>query len=83
VAKATKRLQRRISRVDQAIKAFGANAKFMRAFQRDSLVTWHRFVPPGHHLGLYVGLERRGYQVSPKLFGLPSWRELPGVRHER
>jgi hypothetical protein len=63
-----------------AVAAFGGETKFMRAFQLDSLDTWHRSgVPPGHHLGLYRGLERRGYQVSPKLFGLTSWRKLPGV----
>jgi len=36
-------------------------------------------VPPGRHLGLYIGLLVRGAEPTPRLFGVDKWSEIPGV----
>jgi hypothetical protein len=79
----------RVSTISQAVKAYGGPEKFDRAFGLTnaataqgegpdrSLEVWHRAgVPPRYLFGLYVGLERRGYEPTPKLFGLKSWCQL-------
>jgi hypothetical protein len=72
----------RVSNISQAVKAYGGPQKFADAFNLsgNDLESWTKCgVPRAHHLGLYVGLQRRGYEPMAKLFGLKSWLECPGV----
>jgi hypothetical protein len=78
----------KVSTIKQAVKAYRGKAAFARSFgltlrsgYYHSLGSWYRAgVPRAHHLGLYVGLERRGYGAQPKLFGLTSWKRCLGVK---
>jgi hypothetical protein len=82
--KPVKQSNRKVSTVDQAVKIYGGADKLARSFcistDREGVEAWfHAGVPRAHHLGLYVGLHKRGYEPTPKLFGLSSWRQLAGV----
>jgi hypothetical protein len=79
MAKANNMLVRNL---EQAIVAYGSERKLRRSFglkARDWQHWQAHGVPRGHHLGLLLGLEARGYRVSPRLFGARSWAEFPGT----
>ena len=83
MATATKRLEQKshISTLDAAIAVYGGRAAFCRAFNitGDGLRSWHHAgVPRAQHLGLYFGLQRRGFEPTARLFGLTGWRRCPG-----
>jgi hypothetical protein len=69
-----------------AFKAYGGKRKFAEAFLLNhtgphALRSWFGpgGIPRGDHLGLCLGLQRRGYTPTPELFGMDSWEKLPGV----
>jgi hypothetical protein len=75
-----------IRTLDAAIKAYGGRRDFAKAFWLKhtgphALRSWFGpgGIPHGDHLGLCLGLQRRGYQPTPELFGIDSWEQLPGV----
>jgi hypothetical protein len=84
MAKAMKTLKR-VSTLTQAIAAYGGEKAFAKAFglrgkAGDTLADWQRHgVPRGHQLGLCVGLEMRGAEPLPELFGAETWEDVPGV----
>ncbi len=62
-------------------EAFGLNVPEGSVFGRHSVAEWrqHGEIPRGAQLGMCLGLEARGYRISPKLFGVKRWAEIPGV----
>jgi hypothetical protein len=90
MAKAAKRIARArkvrktITTMAQAVAVYGGTAKMAKAFRSDPerIDAWLRagyVLGPQHHLGIMVGLEQPGYEAAPKLFGLRSWSECPGI----
>src|SRR5262245_9494132 len=76
--------KRRVTSMSGVIKAYGGREALARSFgvpaDGHGVRTWlHAGVPRAHHLGLYPGLQQVGYQAQPKLFGVRSWRGLPGA----
>jgi len=76
--------KRKVTSVSGVIKAYGGAKAMAEAFQttEESIEQWKRWgeIPCTEHLGLAMGLKRRGYEPSPKLLGLKkSMEELPGV----
>ena len=76
-----------VSTLEQVAAAYGGWGALARSFgglsceSSNGLCTWLRAgAPPGHRLGLYVGLQRRGYQATPELFGAASWKEVCGAQ---
>ena len=77
--------------VDEAAAAYGGMPELIKAFgltmakgRANSVERWQLTgVPCYHHLGLYLGLQHRGYEATPELFGARSWEEVPGVANER
>jgi hypothetical protein len=71
-----------VTTLDDVVKVYGSELKLRKAFglSRKDLEGWRAHgVPQGHHLGLYLGLQARGREPSPRLFGVRSWREFPGA----
>jgi hypothetical protein len=72
-----------VANLEDAIAAFGGERKFCRAFRmrKADLEVWREQgnVPRAHALGLYLGLSRRGFEVSPRLFNLTKWTDIEGV----
>ena len=77
--------------VDEAAAAYGGMPELIKAFgltmakgRANSVERWQLTgVPRYHHLGLYLGLQHRGYEATPELFGAKSWEEVPGIANER
>jgi len=87
MTKAKKRVARKTRKVAtlrQAIRAYGGVRKMAKAFDTTpefirQCQRWGE-IPCTDHLGLMMGLKRRGYEPSPKLFGLKkSLDELAGM----
>jgi hypothetical protein len=81
VARARK-VRKTVTTMAQAVEVYGGTARMAKSFRTPiaDVRLWERAgVPRCHHLGIMVGLEQRGYDVSHKLFGLRNWRELPGM----
>jgi len=82
---------RAVRTVDEAAAAYGGMSELIKAFgltmakgRANSVERWQLTgVPRYHHLGLYLGLKRRGYEATPELFGARSWEEVPGIPNER
>jgi hypothetical protein len=71
-----------IKTLEEAVQVYGLEAKLRRSFalKADDWKTWQAHgVPRGHWLGLFMGLQARGVEASPRLFGVKSWQELPGA----
>jgi len=86
-----KTILRAVRTVDEAAAAYGGMSELIKAFgltmakgRANSVERWQLTgVPRYHHLGLYLGLQQRGYEATPELFGARSWEEVPGVANER
>ena len=89
-AKKTRKL---VTTIEQAADVYGGVAAMNTAFgipsrkplvEKDSVRDWIKrgSVPRGHQLGLYLGLQRRGYEMSPKLCGIESWDTVPGITED-
>ena len=73
--------------VDEAAAAYGGMPELIKAFgltmakgRANSVERWQRAgVPRYHYLALYLGLQHRGYEATPELFGAKSWEEVPGI----
>jgi hypothetical protein len=78
---------RTVRTVDEAAAAYGGMPELIKAFgltmakgRANSIERWQLTgVPCYHHLGLYLGLQYRGYEATPELFGARSWEEVPGI----
>jgi len=71
-----------VATLDDVAKVYGSALKLRKAFglSRRDLEVWRAHgVPRDHHLGLYLGLQARGAEPSPRLFGVRSWLEFPGA----
>jgi hypothetical protein len=72
-----------VKNLAQAINAYGGADKFAKAFFYENPHVlrqhWKLGVPAGARLGLFIGLAERGYEPTPRLYGLRSWPELIGV----
>jgi hypothetical protein len=88
LATANNRVTRKTVRtVDEAAAAYGGMPELIKAFgltmakgRADSVERWQLTgVPRYYHLGLYVGLQHRGYEATPQLFGARTWEEVPGI----
>ena len=81
-------LNRTVRTFDEAAAAYGGLPELIKAFglttakgRANSVERWQLAgVPRYHHLGLYLGLQHRGYEATPELFGAKSWEEVPGIR---
>jgi hypothetical protein len=75
--------KKQITTVPQMIKAYGgvkATAKkFWITEKQVRLWVKHDWPPRHFQLGILLGLQARGYEVSPKLMGVRSWEDIPGV----
>jgi hypothetical protein len=74
--------QRTVMTLEGAIKAYGGVGKIEAAFKLPDgeLARWRQDgVPRAHALGLLLGLQARGFDVSPKLYGVESWLDIQGV----
>src|SRR5215831_7131878 len=61
----------------ELIKAFGLTIAKSRA---NSVERWQlASVPRYYNLGLYLGLQHRGYEATPQLFSARTWEEVPGI----
>jgi len=86
-----KTILRAVRTVDEAAAAYGGMSELIKAFgltmakgRANSVERWQLTgVPRYHHLGLYLGLQRLGYEATPELFGARSWEEVPGIPNER
>jgi hypothetical protein len=80
-------LDRRVRTVDEAAAAYGGMHELIKAFgltmakgRANSVERWQiDGVPRYHCLALYLGLQHRGYEATPELFGAKSWEEVPGI----
>jgi hypothetical protein len=80
-------LNRIVRTVDEAAAAYGGLPELIKAFgltmakgRANSVERWQLAgVPCYHQLGLYLGLQHRGYEATPELFGAKSWEEVPGI----
>ena len=80
-------LNRRVRTVDEAAAAYGGMSELIKAFgltmakgRANSVERWQLAgVPRYHNLALYLGLQYRGYEATPELFGANSWQEVPGI----
>jgi hypothetical protein len=80
-------LNRRVRTVDEAAAAYGGMSELIKAFgltmakgRTNSVERWQLAgVPRYHYLALYLGLQYRGYEATPELFGAKSWEEVPGI----
>jgi hypothetical protein len=83
MTKATKRLPRKISTVDQAVRAFGGIEACAEAFHTtaDLVQQWRKWKdwPCAIYLGLYLGLIERGFNPSPRQFKVRRLEDLAGV----
>jgi len=83
-------LQREVRTVDEAAAAYGGMPELIKAFgltmakgRANSVERWQLAgVPRYYHLGLYLGLQHRGYEATPELFGARSWEEVPGIANK-
>ena len=83
-------LDRRVRTVDEAAAAYGGMSELIKAFgltmakgRANSVERWQLAgVPRYYHLGLYLGLQHRGYEATPELFGARSWEEVPGIANK-
>jgi hypothetical protein len=79
----TKAAKKTITTMPQLIRAYGGEVKMAKAFQTtpECIRRWKRWggVPCTEYLGLYMGLEQRGYVPGPKLFNVKRLDELPGM----
>jgi len=72
-----------VSTIDEAAAAYGGMPELVKAFgltmakgRTNSVERWLQAgVPRYHHLALYLGLQHRGYDATPELFGARSWEE--------
>jgi hypothetical protein len=79
MASATKK----VSTIDEAAAAYGGMPELVKAFgltiakgRTNSAERWLQAgVPRYHHLALYLGLQHRGYDATPELFGATSWEK--------
>jgi hypothetical protein len=73
--------------VDEAAAAYGGMPELIKAFgltmakgRANSVERWQLAgVPRYYNLGLYLGLQHRGYEATPQLFGARTWEEVPGI----
>src|SRR5215468_12747539 len=73
--------------VDEAAAAYGGMPELIKAFgltmakgRANSVERWQLTgVPRYYHLGLYLGLQHRGYEATPQLFGATTWEEVSGI----
>jgi hypothetical protein len=73
--------------VDDAAAAYGGMPELIKAFgltmakgRANSVERWQLAgVPRYYNLGLYLGLQHRGYEPTPQLFGARTWEEVPGI----
>src|SRR5215467_11335000 len=80
-------LNRTVRTVDEAAAAYGGLPELIKAFgltmakgRANSVERWQLAgVPRYYHLGLYLGLQHRGYEATPQLFGATTWEEVPGI----
>ena len=83
-------LQREVRTVDEAAAAYGGMPELIKAFgltmakgRANSIERWQLAgVPRYYQLGLYLGLQHRGYEATPELFGARSWEEVPGIANK-
>jgi hypothetical protein len=72
-----------VANLEDAIAAFGGERKFCGALpmRKADLEVWGEQgnVPRAHALGLYLGLTRWGFEVSPRLFNFTKWKDIEGV----
>ena len=79
--------QKIVSTVDEAAAAYGGMPELVKAFgltmakgRANSVERWQLAgVPRYYNLGLYLGLQHRGYEATPQLFGARTWEEVPGI----
>jgi len=85
MATATRTVTRKtVCSVDEAAAAYGGMHELIKAFgltmakgRANSVERWQLAgVPRYYHLGLYLGLQRRGYEATPQLFGARTWEEV-------
>jgi hypothetical protein len=88
MATAAKSVTRKTVRtIDEAAAAYGGMPELIKAFgltmakgRANSVERWQLTgVPRYYHLGLYLGLQHRGYEATPQLFGATTWEEVPGI----
>lgn len=73
--------------IDDAVAAYGGIRPAAAAFRLslakngNAISNWKAKgeVPRGHFLGLYLGLQLRGIEPTPGLFGVSKWSDIPGV----
>ena len=83
-------LNRTVRTFDEAAAAYGGLPELIKAFgltmakgRANSVERWQLAgVPRYYHLGLYLGLQHRGYEATPELFGARSWEEVPGIANK-
>jgi hypothetical protein len=74
---------KKVSTIDEAAAAYGGMPELVKAFgltmvkgRTNSVERWLQSgVPRYHHLALYLGLQHRGFDATPELFGARSWEE--------
>ena len=70
--------------VDEVVEAFGGDAVVAEwlNIQRTAVVNWRMrgFIPPGHHLRIYLEAQAMGCRIDPKLLGLHGWVPLAEFR---
>jgi hypothetical protein len=88
MATATKTVTRKpVCTVGEAAAAYGGMPELIKAFgltmakgRANSVERWQLAgVPRYYNLGLYLGLQHRGYEATPQLFGARTWEEVPGI----
>jgi hypothetical protein len=72
--------KRQIGTVRELVEAYDGPAKLGKTLKigGTAVTNWcaRTEVPPGWGLGFYLGLKKRGYDVSPRVFGAASWDQL-------
>jgi hypothetical protein len=75
--------KKQITTVPQLIKAYGGvkatSKNFWTTEKEVRLWVKHDWSPRNFQLGMYLGLQKRGYEVAPRLMGVRSWEDIPGV----
>lgn len=79
--------RRTIETVAEAATVYGGVRAMAKAFGlrtvkgKNPIKEWmiQGFVPRGQQLALYLGLKCRGREPSPRLMGVLTWEEIPGV----
>ena len=69
-----------IGSIEELVAAYSGPGRLGRRIKtRGNAVTmWgsRGEIPPGWHLGLYLGLTAAGYVVSPRVFGARTWDDI-------